>query len=194
MANICMDTVVFYSEDGSSFDKLQKMKEAIEICYPAKRPCTESGMSILFNNLKIPSEDLYLRGEVNHYTFDDSFVELICDSAWRPMTDAYDALSRYFDLKMVYMSEEPQSNLFRNTDSDGLFLETRYKIILSDCPEDGFLDKLFHNAGGDRDFYFSSESEVLKWMHENGGIQAESIQELLRIVDMDYINICEYER
>lgn len=193
MANICMDTVVFYTEDRASSENLQKMQEAIKTCYPTGRHCTENDISMLFSYLGIPVENLYLRGDVNYYTFGNFFVELACDSAWRPMADAYDALSRHFGLKVVYMSEEPGLSIYCNTDSDGLFLKTHYKVVLSDRPKDGSLDKLFDAAGEDRDFYFTRESEVLEWLRENGDIQADSIQELLNIVDTDYIDVHEYE-
>lgn len=193
MPNVCMDTVVFYS-DAPSSEGIRKMRKAVKACYPIPRAHSKNDMCRFFEYLGIPAESLYLRGEVKGYTFKDSSIELACDSANMPMADAYDALSRHFNLEMVFMSEEPGNCLYYNTDTDGRFLKTRYRIVLSDeRPEDGSLDQLFEFAGTDRDFCFSCEPEVLQWLREKGNIQAGSIQELPALMDMDYLSIYEYE-
>lgn len=192
MANICMDTVVFYSEYDLSLDELQQLKKAIEVCYPADRHYSESSITRLFEFLNISTDVLHLRGDVVNYTLEDSFIRIECDSAWMPMKDAYDTLCSHFDLEMVLMAEESGSDIYYNTDEKGYYLSTSYKISLSHKPDDDSLNDIFQATDGDTDFYFDSSSELLQWFHELGHIEASTISELQGLLDSDYITIHKF--
>jgi len=187
-----MDTVVFFAEDELFADGLQEMKEAIESCYPEGRPYCESNMSKLFKHLDISTEGIHVRGDLIHYTIEDSFIHLDFDSAWNPMKEAYDILASRFNLKMVFMAEEPGCNLYYNTDDNGFYLSTNHKAVLSDRPDDGSLDKLYEAADGDTDFYFDSEANMLQWFREKGKFEAANIAELMELLNYDYIRIHEF--
>lgn len=191
MPNICMDTVIFYVENDSELPMLQQLNEALESCYPPGE-YSGSAMAKLLHFLDIPTDGLYYRGDIIHYSLEDDTIQLDCDSAWEPMQSAYEALARHFGLKMVFSAEEIGCNLYYNSDEEGLYLDVRYKVYLSEKPTDGSLDELFLSANGDTDFYFSDESEVLQWFQEKGNIHASTLQNLREQLDPDYIMIHEY--
>ena len=60
-------------------------------------------------------------------------------------------------------------------------------------PEDHSLDSLFHHAGGDTDFYFDSDGELLEWFREYGSVNAGTVQELRACMDEKYVCLYEFE-
>lgn len=191
MANICMDTVVFYAENDAQEAGLQKLKEAVSSCYPGYALSNDARMVKIFEQNNLSIEGLYLRGDVIHSAIEDDSVTLDCDAAWRPMWDAYNALAKYFDVNFVMQAEEPGSDIYINTDSDGTYLSAHYKLVLDGRPDDDSLDAVLEAADGDTDIYFDSESSLLQWFRD-GGIDAESLDELRNKVDNDYVTIHEY--
>lgn len=53
-----------------------------------------------------------------------------------------------------------------------------YKFILSDKPDNGFLNELFQAAGGNTNIYFTSDSGILQWFWVNGRIKASTVTKL----------------
>lgn len=191
MGNLCMDTVVFYAENDAQEAGLQKLKEAVFSCYPEYSPSQDTRMAKIFEQNNLSIEGLYLRGDVIHSAIEDDRVTLDCDAAWRPMWDAYNALATYFNVNLVMQAEEPGSDIYINTDSDGTYLPTHYKLVLDGRPDDNSLDAILAAADGDTDIYFDSESSLLQWFR-NGGIDAKSLDELRSKLDNDYVTIHEY--
>ena len=143
MANICMDTVVFYSKNEKQKDGLLKLKSALDICYPVGTTSKERYFKKLFDYLKLDTYGMHVRGDIVYYSSDDDCVALECDSAWSPMYEAYCLLGTHFHVNFVMSAEEPSSNIYTNTDYSGRFLITRYKVQLHKRPDDGSLDNLY---------------------------------------------------
>lgn len=108
------------------------------------------------------------------------------------MYEAYLRLADHFGVSFELQAEESGCGIYINTDINGTYLPTQYKVYLSERAEDGSLDTLFDNACGDTDFYFDSENDLLQWFKERGGIAADSAQALQGILDADYISIHEF--
>lgn len=192
MANICMDTVVFYAASDKQEKELATLRQALNECYPVGVSVDDSGLRRIFEQNGISTDGINLRSNVVDVSSEDSHIILYCDSAWEPMYEAYLRLADHFGVCFELMAEESGDCIYINTDINGVYLTTRYKAYLSERPEDGSLDMLFDNSCGDTDFYFDSEDDLLQWFKECGGIAVTSIQELQDILDKDYVSIQEF--
>ncbi len=192
MANICMDTVVFYAASDGQEKGLTSLRQAVNDCYPAGTSVDNSGLCRIFERNGIPTDGISLRSNVVDARTEDSYITLYCDSAWTPMYEAYLGIANYFGVSFELEAEEPGCGIYINTDINGAYLTNQYKAYLSERPSDGSLDMLFDNAHGDTDFYFSSDRELLQWFRERGNITADSIETLRETLDYEYVSIHEY--
>ncbi len=192
MANICMDTVVFYAISDRQEKRLDTLKQAVNDCYPAGTSVDDSGLCRIFEQNDIPTNGINLRSNVVDVCTEDSYITLYCDSAWNPMYEAYLCLANHFGVCFELEAEEPGCGIYINTDINGAYRTNQYKAYLSERPEDSSLDMLFDNAHGDTDFYFSSDKELLQWFRERGGITADSIETLRETLDCEYVSIHEF--
>ncbi len=193
MANICMDTVVFYAASEAQEKGLAALRSSIASCYPTGVSANDIRLCRIFEQNSIPTDGIDLRSDVVDTTLArDGHVTLYCDSAWSPMYEAYLCLAHHFGVSFELQAEESGFDVYINTDINGAYLPTRYKAYLSERPEDGSLDALFDDADGDTDLYFDSEDDLLKWFSECGGIDADSAQALQDILDADYVSIHEF--
>lgn len=161
MANVCMDTVVFYAASDGQEKGLAALKQAVNDCYPAGTSVDDSRLCRIFEQNGIPTDGISLRSNVVDVCTEDSHITLYCDSAWNPMYEAYLSIANYFGVSFELEAEEPGSSIYINTDINGAYLTNQYKAYLSERPSDGSLNMLFDNAHGDTDFYFSSDKELL---------------------------------
>lgn len=193
MANICMDTIVFYAISEEQESGLAALRQAVSACYPDRTSANDSRLCRIFEQNNIPMDGLSLRSNVVDTSLDeDGLITLYCDSAWSPVYEAYLCLADYFNVSFELQAEESGCGVYINTDINGVYLPTHYKADLSERPEDGFLDAVFDNADGDTDLYFASEDEMLQWFRERGGINADSIRALRDILGDGFVSIHEF--
>lgn len=192
MANVCMDTVVFYAASDGQEKGLAALKQAVNDCYPAGTSVDDSRLCRIFEQNGIPTDGISLRSNVVDVCTEDSHITLYCDSAWNPMYEAYLSIANYFGVSFELEAEEPGSSIYINTDINGAYLTNQYKAYLSERPSDGSLNMLFDNAHGDTDFYFSSDKELLQWFHECGGITTDSVETLQAALNHEYVSIHEF--
>lgn len=193
MANICMDTVVFYAASDEQENGLAALRSSIASCYPVGASANDIRLCRIFEQNNIPTDGIDLRSDVVDTSLvEDSHITLYCDSAWSPMYEAYLCLADHFGVSFELQAEESGCGIYINTDINGAYLPTHYKTYLSEKPEDGSLDALFDDADGDTDLYFDSETDLLRWFAECGSIVADSAQALQDILDADYISIHEF--
>lgn len=192
MANICMDTVVFYAASDGEERGLAALKQAVNGCYPIGTSVDDSGLCRIFEQNNIPMDGINLRSNVVDFCTEDSHITLYCDSAWNPMYEAYLSIANYFGVSFELEAEEPGCCVYINTDINRAYLSNQYKACLSERPSDGSLNMLFDNAHGDTDFYFSSDNELLQWFRERGGITADSVETLRETLDCEYVSIHEF--
>lgn len=193
MSNICMDTVVFYAASEGQEKGLAALRQAVSACYPDGTSVDGSRLCRIFEQNSIPTDGLNLRSNVTYTDLaGDGHITLYCDSAWNPMYEAYLCLADHFGVSFELQAEESGCGVYINTDINGAYLPTHYKAYLSERAQDGSLDTLFDNSGGDTDFYFHSEDDLLRWFKERGGIDADSVRALQDILDADYVSIHEF--
>lgn len=192
MANVCMDTVVFYAASDGQEKGLAALKQAVNDCYPAGTSVDDSRLCRIFEQNGIPTDGISLRSNVVDVCTEDSHITLYCDSAWNPMYEAYLSIANYFGVSFELEAEEPGSSIYINTDINGAYLTNQYKAYLSERPSDGSLNMLFDNAHGDTDFYFSSDKELLQWFQECGGITTDSVETLQAALNHEYVSIHEF--
>ncbi|WP_300914404.1 hypothetical protein [Faecalibaculum rodentium] len=192
MANICMDTVVFYAASEAAEKGLAALKQAVNSCYPTGTSVDDSGLCRIFERNEIPTDCISLRSNVVDVCTEDSHITLYRDSAWNPMYEAYLSIANFFGVNFELEAEEPGCGIYINTDTNGAYLTNQYKACLSERPSDGSLNMLFDNAHGDTDFYFSSDKELLQWFRERGGIIADSIETLRETLDCECVSIHEF--
>lgn len=192
MANVCMDTVVFYAASKEQEKGLAMLRQTVERCYPIGVSIDNSGLCRIFERNNIPTDGISLRSNVVDVSAEDSYIILYCDSAWSPMYEAYLSIANYFGVSFELQAEESGCGIYINTDINGAYLSNKYKAYLSERPSNGSLDMLFDNAHGDTDFYFSSDKELLRWFRECGGITADSVEMLQQTLDCECVSIHEF--
>lgn len=190
MSNICMDTVVFYAKSQKEKVDLATLKLAFEKAYPSES-AVDNKFSRFFVENNLPTQGLHLKGEVVELSLDGDVISLSCDVAWKPMYDAYACIADAFDVRFVMEAEEPGFEIYINTDCDSEYLTNRYKVYLSERPEDGSLDKIFDYADDETDFYFSSKDELLRWFSEHGEIEINTVHALQEQLGL-FIMVYEY--
>lgn len=114
MANICMDTVVFYAISDRQEKRLDTLKQAVNDCYPAGTSVDDSGLCRIFEQNDIPTNGINLRSNVVDVCTEDSYITLYCDSAWNPMYEAYLCLANHFGVCFELEAEEPGSERCRS--------------------------------------------------------------------------------
>ena len=193
MANICMDTVVFYAVSDRQKSGLAALRQAVNACYPIGTSVDDSRLCRIFELNGIPTNNLNLRSNIINTSFvEDDHITLYCDSAWNPMYEAYSRLADYFGVSFELQAEESGCGVYINTDISGNYLSIHYKAYLSERAEDNSLDALFDAAGGDTDFYFNSEKDLLQWFRECGGISAATLKELKEHLAENCVSIHEF--
>ncbi len=192
MANICMDTVVFYAAGDGQEKGLAALRQAIADCYPVWTSVDDSMLCRIFEQNNIPTDGISLRSNVVDASLEDGHITLFCDSAWSPMYEAYSRLAEHFNVSFELQAEESGCGIYINTDINGTYLPTQYKVYLSERPEDGSLDALFDAAGNDTDFYFDSDKNLLQWFEECGAITAATLEELKEHLDKGCVFIHEF--
>lgn len=114
MANICCDDVYFFSDDNT---------EGIEALWKDLQASITPGykddlgqIERLFLHAGLSTEGINLRGTVVAMERTDHAVQLSLDTAWRPLHDAYTALTAAYGIQFVMESIEPGYGIFFNTD------------------------------------------------------------------------------
>lgn len=192
MANICMDTVIFYAASDEQEAGLNALREAVAACYPIGTSVDESMFCRIFDRHGIPTNGLHLRGDVVNTSLEEDHIRLDCDAAWTPMYDAYERLSEHFGVSFHLQAEECGNGIYFNTDINGTYLPTQYKVCLWERPADGSLDALFDAADGDTDFYFDSDRELLQWFRERSPINVATLEELKEHLEMYCVSVHEF--
>ena len=131
MSNICMDTVVFYAASEGQEKGLAALRSSIASCYPAGVSVNDSRLCRIFEQNNIPADGIDLRSDVVDTTLvGDGHITLYCDSAWRPMYEAYLCLAGHFGVSFELQAEESGCGVYINTDINGAYLPTHYKAYL----------------------------------------------------------------
>ena len=196
MANYCSNSIVFFSKDKS---KLSRFLRKVYVAYDS----IGSGFYNLmvlhgYKNREILSVidkrdsfthcDTKLAQENDTYSF-----RVDVETAWEPhMAMFYKIIREKYDdaIQLVYMAEECGSDLYVNSDKEGIYFRERYMV---DCCHNGEYFKE----------YFESYPEAIDWIRSEYGIDTDkfdSIQEVEAKVeavnsfdDGDFFNFHRFE-
>jgi len=130
MANICLDTVVFYSSDSNK-ELVAALGNAVAKAYPPNALIYQHQISNLLEQLGIDKTGLPLRGDVTYYDVELEYVKLYVDAAWTPLYGCYQEIAEHFGLQFVLRAEEPGCGFFINTDIEGRYFMEKYRLYLS---------------------------------------------------------------
>lgn len=192
MANLCMDTVVFYAASKEQEKSLATFGQTVTSCYYACTSPMEHEMRRIFEQCGIPTANICLSSDLLDMLWEEDCVTLYCASKWSPIYEGYTRLARHFGINFVLQAEEPGFGIYTNTDTYREYLTTQYKVFLSKKPEDGSLDALFEEAGEETDFYFESDEDVLEWFRDYAAIDASTVEELRGHLNTTYVRIHEF--
>lgn len=184
MANICCDDVYFFSDDNT---------EGIEALWKDLQASITPGykddlgqIERLFLHAGLSTEGINLRGTVVAMERTDHAVQLSLDTAWRPLHDAYTALTAAYGIQFVMESIEPGCGIFFNTDDDGIAFSDRYCVTgdTSVVTPSGLVlwEKLEY---GDT---FSSENVLLQHFRDLG-YKTDTLETLTKTLDEQEVYI-----
>ncbi|MCH5248368.1 MAG: hypothetical protein J1E98_00475 [Lachnospiraceae bacterium] len=193
MANVCSDTVFFFPKDDTTGDNILKLKENLLSCYPDTGYSADTRIVLLFKHLNIPTDGIYLRGDIVYMDIKDTCIRLDLETAWSPLYDAYREIASYYGLDFVLRAEEPGERIFINTDIYGIYLDVRYRVLLElDTDAEGTAYEKMLKEETDTEVYFFHETDLLEWFAKYG-ISAGSYDELEDKLDPDYVSINLYD-
>ena len=176
MANYCSNSIVFFSKDKSKISRfLRKVYAAFD--------SVGSG----FYNLMVlhgykNREILSLIDKRDSFTSCDTKLELDKDTysfrvdvetAWEPhMVMFYKIIREKYDnaIQLVYMAEECGSEIYINSDKDGVYFTERYMV---DCCHNGEYLKE----------YFDSYPEAIDWIRSEYSIDADKFDSIRQVED-----------
>jgi hypothetical protein len=122
------------------------------------------GRLLIYNNIN--PDIVYCRGFVIDIYIDDDVLSVCSEDAWAPMSDFYELIAALYNVQYVYIAEEPGSEVYINTDTEGRFFTDKYKIELyvenMDQYKDDPLIQALNELSGDA-YYdnFNDIAEVL---------------------------------
>ena len=174
MPNWCNNSIAFYQEDGGN-DRLPAFFADVQKYTDHKDPETGESSNWVGHLLKangIDTNSLYARGFFSCSEFCDNHVRVDMETAWAPLPEVYDLIAEKYNLRYVYIAEEPGCEVYVNTDTEGRFFSTRY-LLNSFEIDDLELDRDILTEYGERlreledeTLYFDSAKEVLETFGE----------------------------
>ena len=196
MANYCSNSIVFFSKDKSKLSRfLRKVYAAYDsigsgfynlmVLHGYKN---REILSVIDKRDSFTHCDTKLAKENDTYSF-----RVDVETAWEPHMAMFYKIIRekYSDaIQLVYMAEECGSDLYVNSDKEGIYFRERYMV---DCCHNGEYLKE----------YFESYPEAIDWIRSEYGIDTDkfdSIQEVEAKVeavdsfdDGDFFNFHRFE-
>lgn len=177
MNYICSDKVLFYQENGEA-DRLEKLQATLEMFPydPENEEISPNWMGYL-TRLELKADDniddrcLY----VDSFLEDDTLL-LYAESLNTPKTEVYDKIAAHFGIKYHLLAEEPQNEIFINTDISREHFDQEFAVIIT-CAEETMLEELQLQIS---ESYPSVEALLDDF--KGAGYVASSLQELRKIL------------
>lgn len=119
MANICCDDVYFYSTDNPN--GLNALWDDLNKAISFNDPMSNGWLGNWFAFKEIPTENIYLRGNIIDMDKNEHSVFIALSTAWTPLYDAYQIIAETYQIHFVLKSIEPGCGIYYNTDLTGDF-------------------------------------------------------------------------
>lgn len=159
MANICDTTIQFGGDDDSLVDLFTKL-----VNLSAKEIYDLKNIVDAFGVTPDDAEEA-IRGHIED--IDEHAYRLYQSDRWTPHIEVWTAICKqYYNDKIwfVYKAEEPGSDIYINTDTNGLYFPEKYVCDYST------------NDNGDVR-YFENEEEIIDWLKFEFGLEVSDISE-----------------
>lgn len=126
MANICCDDVYFYSTDNPN--GLNALWDDLNKTISFNTPLSNGWLGDWFAFKEIPTENIYLRGNIIDMDKNEHSVFIALSTAWTPLYDAYQIIAETYQIHFVLKSIEPGCGIYYNTDLTGDFFPDEYCV------------------------------------------------------------------
>ena len=176
MPNWCAVDFGFYGDEKAITDLADKLD--------TKDNCKLSEVARIFD---IDPDTVQCRGYITGSCYDESkdIFYVSCDMAWGPNTELFDEIIfwKYSDenrdprIRYVYIAEEPNCDVFVNTDESGEVFPTRYRVQITPYSEEDPVEEYFKDVKEVVEFLNKKFSldlraytvrEVIKGFHKSG--------------------------
>lgn len=174
MANVCCDSVYFYSDNNPG--GLKELWYDLEYTVKITHIPEESWIGNLFNYRKWDCGSLHLRGNIFYMERQDGSIFVEAETAWRPMLDAYRTIAEHYNVQFALCGVESGELLYWNTDPTGRFFDFRYIVRIMDSDILTPNGAVVSNTMEDSDT-FQTEEELLQ-SFEKLGFHARNAYEL----------------
>lgn len=132
------------------------------------------------------TKELYLRGFIQVCELEDGILSIAAEEAWG-VTDFRKFLENHYEnMKVYYMVEEEDEEIFATNDEEGKYFPCRFAVHSSIDGNDGFED-------------FKTEAEALQYVAKLLKCSSISLEEIEdwneeHELDDDYISFREYKK
>ena len=181
MANICCDDVYFYSTDNPN--GLNALWDDLNKAISFNDPMSNGWLGNWFAFKEIPTENIYLRGNIIDMDKNEHSVFIALSTAWTPLYEAYQIIAETYQIHFVLKSIEPGCGIYYNTDLTCDFFPDEYCVTY--CNE-SYITPSGESLGQrvEIEECFSSEASLLQRFHDLG-YSADSYQQL-KLLTEDY--------
>ena len=198
MPNWCYNAVVFFQEDGNN-DRLQLLIKDLKQYVNYKKSTSTGWIGALLEAKGLDITNITTRAFIVYMENFESHVQIELESAWRPMPTGYKKIAELYNLKYVYLAEEPSEDLHINTDVTGRYFTTRY--VLKDFQMDEIKEEIGDvskyeaelKSLKDGEKYFDSLDELTAAC-EGFQIEFKTFADVKAFLNKFGISMFEYER
>ena len=149
MANTCFTTYKCVSENPKD---LKKLYQKLQYMDNRKTPVVTNGwfnpkrwLGCLVKALGGDPKKIYCRGEISDYELEDDVLTINTETAWSEMCETRRFIESVFPgLKIYYIEEEGDCEIYNTNDKDGLFFSDRYYL-----DSDGAVDEHYFKTIGE---------------------------------------------
>ena len=180
MNYICNDKVLFYQEDGRT-DRLERLNQMLEIFPydPENDEISPNWMGYLTRLALKAEENIDDRCLYVAAFLEDDILMMYAESINTPKTEVYDKIASHFGIKYHLLAEEPQNEIFINTDVSREHFDQEFAVIIT-CAEESILEELQLQLC---ESYPSVESLLDDF--KGAGYEASSLKELREILNQE---------
>lgn len=179
-----------YRIEGNSKD----LQELIDLCkafLDKKRPVMDKGASVEWEGniilaLGIELDKSYIRGFIQSYELVDGILYIEAEEAWGATDFRHLLEGHYENMKVYYMVEEEDEEIFATNDDEGKYFPCRFAVHSSIDGNDEFED-------------FKTEAEALQYVAKLLKCSSISLEEIEdwneeHELNDDYISFREYKK
>jgi hypothetical protein len=196
--NWCNSSIAFYQEDGGNcileafYTDIERYQNFADVNGSYSNWC---GHYLIAN--QIDTDSIYCRGFFTNCELYSDYVRIDMETAWSPLPEVYDLLAKKYNLSYVYISEEPGSEIYINTDVNARFFSTRYLLDYFEVEDLGLDEAMLAEYGtrlkalAENTHYYDTFDEVMEDF-KDFGFHASTLDKLNKCLELFNLEIYEY--